>query len=354
MSASEDIPTSPSRAPVLAWIGLVLAHVVAVMGVAILVAVFMLPLDFLEGLVRAHAGAPDLLERSLPAIALHLGLSACLWALAVIVYKLWKLPRQKVVHMLGQRGSVMTETLVILPLFLFLTFGLAQLAINNMGGILANVAVYQAARAAWIWQPEIGVERVNAAVTEEGARDRARIAAAQVMTPVAPGEYLSDPTGTDAFDNSRFALAASQVPMGAGLGNIGQLMSAAGSIDPTLATRNNLSLTNALDTKSFLRRTLLKFTHAYEATEVEIIDQGDRVGARLTYRLHEVMPFANRFFGDFDTVGLRMGYFVTLTREYTFHRQAYSANGALPDGSFKGQQGSSDGGSLGDVGDFKW
>ncbi len=354
MKGASDAPNKPATANAWAWLWMGVAHAVAVVCVAILMALVVFPVATLEALIRAHATVPQLMERSLPAFALHMGLSACLWALVVIVFQLWRRPRPKLVRALGRRGSVMAETLIVLPLFLFLTFGMAQLAVNNMGGILANVAVYQAARAAWLWKPEVGVQRVSHKMTDKEVKDRARIAAAEVMTPVAPGAYLSNPTGSDAFKKTRFALAAGQVPMGGALGGAGSLLATVGSVSPKLATRNNLSLTTALGTSSFLRRSLLKFTHAYEATSVKITQKNKRVGVKLTYQLHEVMPVANHVFGKFKKVGWRLGYFLTIKREYTFRQQPYSANGSLPDGSFKGKKGSSNGGSLGDVGAFKF
>jgi hypothetical protein len=327
-------------------------HLVAVGAVAVLVAVVLLPIATLENIVQAHATVPYILEQSLPALAVHVGLSACLWALVVIAYLLWKNPDARPTRVLAHRGTVMVETLVILPLFFLLTFGLAQLAVNNVAGILANVAVYQSARTAWLWQPEIGVDRAGHSMTTPEVQDRSRIAAALVMTPAAPGNFMSNPIGSDAFDKTRFAMAAGQLPMGAGAGDFGSLMAAAGSVDPTVATRNNLSLSTALDESSFLRRTVLKFSHAYEATSVEINETAANVEVTLTYKHHQVMPLVNRFFGDFGNAGARVGYFTTVNRTYSFPLQPYTPNGALPDGSFDGDSGSSDGGGLGDVGEF--
>jgi hypothetical protein len=296
-----------------------------------------LPLSSLKLVAAAHAAVPEIMDLSLPAILLHLGLSACIWALLVIIYKLSNRPRPRVVRALGQRGSVMAETLIVLPIFFLMSMGLAQLAINNVAGILANVAVYQSARTAWVWQPEKNIARVNATVTQANITDRARIAAALVMTPAAPGNYFSSPFyGTQAFKATRFSMAASQVPGGGALGGIGGLLTTVGSIDPTIATRNNLSLSRALDHSSFLRRGMQKFTHAYAATTVRVIQPSGRIGVELTYKLHQVMPFARRLFGTFDSVHMRMGYFVTYTRQYTFKAQPYMPNAALPDNGFGG------------------
>lgn len=324
-------PTSAESSRPVSWVLACVGHVAAVSLIASGVAVLIVPMATLKLVFSAHQMAPAMIERSLPSILLHIGLSACIWALCVIAYKLWIRPRPKVLHRLGQRGSVMTETLIVLPVFFVLCFGMAQLAVNNIGGILANVAVYQAARAAWIWQPEVGVTRVSTEITQEDAENRVRIAAALVMTPVAPGDYKKDDEGNDAFGKNREAMASSQDILGTVL-NIPDIMAGFEAGGNTRATRNNLSLARALDESTFMTRTVRKFTHAYQATAVVIKTDSGRTEVDMTYKLQQVMPIANRIFGEFDTVAGREGLFSVYKRTYSFRTQPFKPNSQTPDG----------------------
>ena len=242
--------------------------------------------------------------------------------------------------MRAARGTVLTEFLIILPVFLLLTFGMAQLAINNMAGMLANVAVYEAARAVWIWQPEVDTGRATADPV-----DRARIAASQVMTPVAPGNFMVIPTGLSAeFRASRNALMLSQIPFGGSIpSGLTDLGAGAGSISLQSAEKD-LSMSKALDTSTFLSRSLTKYTHAYLATNVEVIN-GSEIGATLTYQHNQVMPLVGIIFGkksgglfgvNFDAPGMRSGYYATYQRSYAIKAQAWKPNITMPnDDSFK-------------------
>lgn len=335
------------------WVGAAFFHTAGVALVAAAAALLVLPFETLEMLASVHLAVPQVMGNSAPALFLHVGLSACMWALLVIIYKLWKHPRARRVHALGRRGSVMTETLIVLPIFLLMTLGLAQLAINNVAGILANVAVYEAARTAWLWTPEEGVERVSGTVDAAAVKERARIAAALVMTPAAPGEFVTDPlSGSEEFKRTRFAMAASHVPGGGGFDSIGDLLSTAFSFNFTRATERNMSLSRALDESTFIERGLLKFTHAYTVTDIEVTQPEEgRIGVNLTYHHHQAMPYVRRLYGTFKMsgVGFRSGYYVEYTREYSFKAQEYPANAALPDNGFGGNQMAGGGGSARDA-----
>lgn len=342
--------TPPSPAPTPAhWALRAGLHALAVLGIAFILALLMMPLSTLEWVAATHLATPELMQLSRTAILLHLGLAACTWALLVILFKLARRPRPLLVHTLSARGSVMTETLIVLPIFLLLSMGLVQLSINNIAAILANVAVHQAARTAWIWQPESGKKRVTREVNAEDVKDRARIAAALVMTPVAPGNFLSNPMGSQAFHTARFAQAASQLPLAGGAGGLGEFIAGITSFEPTVATRGNLTLTRALDQSSFLRRSVLKFTHAYEATAIEVTQADGRIGVKMTYKLHQTVPFVRNVMGSLSMVGLRMGYFATYHREFSFKAQPYAPNEHLPNNNFSGQGANRSGGDVADV-----
>jgi hypothetical protein len=279
---------------------------------------------------------------------LHLGLAACLWAMTFIVFQLIKMrvSQRKLGVVKLARGSVMTETIVILPVWMLLVFGLLQLAVNNVGGILANVAVYEAARTAWVWKGEVGK---RAGVTDAIVTDRARIAAAMVMTPVATGDFTSDPRlPTVAANKMRNALALAHVPLIGSVasqvlpGNAQDLIAGAGSFSFTgLATRNNQSVWRALDGDPFIIRTLKKFTFAYHCTKVEVSESGGETVAKLTY-LHQIsMPMMGPVFGSrklfsADT-GYRSGYYTTYKRSSGRASQSNNpANAALPSNFFDG------------------
>lgn len=340
MNSSPAQPHTHLYRRALGWLCAALFHVVGVALIALAGAFLVLPFEILEAVASVHLATPQVMDNSAAAILLHVGLSACMWALLVILYKLWQRPQPQHIHSLGQRGSVMTETLIVFPVFLLISMGLGQLAINNVAGILANVAVYEAARTAWLWAPEQDVERVTGTVNEDGVKDRARIAAALVMTPAAPGNFFSNSlAGTDEFKKTRFAMAASQVPAGGAFGSLGELAGDGLSLLEPMATRKNLSLSRALDESTFLKRGVLKFTHAYAVTDIEITQpDGNRVAAELTYQQHQVMPFVRRLFGKFKTsdVGMRLGYYVEFKREYSFRAQNYPPNVELPDNGFGG------------------
>lgn len=268
---------------------------------------------------------------------LHVGLSACLWAMLYLVGSYLVTARDKTARTIRvSRGTAMTETLIVIPVFLLLCFGLAQLAINNIAGILANVAVYQAARSAWVWKGEEGVTRVQAVSSGE-ARDRARIAAALVMTPVAPGEFWNNPTISDqAASRMRDSLAKANIPLvGAAVPssvvNVGTNVFGTGLKNPFEET----SFVAALDTSHYAVRGIRKYTHAWHATSVRVTDSanGD-TSVRLRYRHFVAMPLMGRLFGNLNVVGLRPGHYSTFNRTYGFKSLSKTPpNPKLPSGT---------------------
>lgn len=335
----DDQPAPSMSSQAWQWTLVSLGHLGGVTLIASGIALLVLPLSTIKLVLSAHRVAPMMIQRSMASILLHIGLSACIWALGVILYKLWKRPRPQVIHRLGQRGSVMTETLVVLPVFMLLSFGMAQLAVNNIGGILANVAVYEAARAAWVWQPEVDVTRVTK-VTDSIVENRVRIAAAMVMLPVAPGDFEVDSVDDDTFKSAREALALGQMPWGMLAGGE-SIVNFVGGLNTKKAYQNNLSVARALDESSFLARTVRKFTGAYQATTVDISERqanesdqgsGNRTVVELTFKLQQAMPLTGRVFGELETIGGRKGYYNTYTRTYSFRTQPFKPNPNLPNG----------------------
>lgn len=319
------------------WLGVLLTgvgHLAAILGIAMGTTLLVMPWKHAQDVALRLESVPRLWDMSTTGIFIHIGLAACCWALMVIVYKLGRLrmAEAKTARTIRlSRGSVITETLVVFPIFLVLTFGMAQLAVNNIAGILANIAAYEAARAAWVWKPEAEAGRMG--TTDGNAVEKCRIAVAMVMTPVAPGEFLSDVT----MDGSDFAEEARMVALGANVPLMGVLSTLVpaeanslfqagvtlASIAPQLAVRGNLTYNTALDDQSFWLRTIRKFTHAYEAAGCEIKDDHS---VKMTYQMHAAMPVVRPIFGELKIVGGRIGYFSEFVREFGFRKQVNTPN----------------------------
>lgn len=342
MKETETMVNRSRRAGALGgWTLLAVGHGAATLLVAALVWLLVVPPEYVEPIGRRLLGNDEVWQMSTTALLIHLGLAACIWALVVILYKLVMLyraeGRQRTVRL--ARGSVMTETLIIMPLFFLLTFGMAQLAVSNIAAILANVAAYEAARAAWIWQPEEdGGGRMG--IADGIAVEKCRIAVALVMLPVANGEFFSDPRLPTYASKMRVNAVGAHIPFGGTLTSldpeISDLIAGAASLQLRVAVRSQQTMPRALDTGSFIRRTATKFTHAFHASGCAINDDHS---VTMTYALHIAMPlmgpvfgekrapstniseFINSGFGDLEGVGGRWGYFSTYTRELGFRKQ---------------------------------
>lgn len=302
-----------------------LVHFVGVLTVGALIMVpFLNRATF--GAILTSAQSADYLGLIWTDLAIYLGLAACLWAMVVIVFEVLTSRRNPVQKTLNlERGSVMTETLIILPVFLLLTFGIAQLAVNNVAGLLTNTAAFQSGRTAWLWSSEadIGRRGVNDTMVEE----LTRVQAAAVLTPVAPGEFIQDTGGgTEEFKKMRGILVGSQLPsFSSDTGQAG--MDAADVlVNGTYLTKvsgRDSSFLRAIDsTSGFRTRAARKFTFAYHATDAQIVNQGDNVGVRLTYFHHQAFPLVGRIFGEPHTdIGSRPGFYAEITREFTMPKQ---------------------------------
>jgi hypothetical protein len=314
-----------------------LAHTLGVLVVAAVMFVPLLNKPTLE-LMWASAAEHAFLEFTALEVLLHFALAGCLWTMIVLFWGVVRSRRQPVKTLLNlNRGNVMTETLVILPVFFLLTFGIAQLAINNMAAIVANTAVFQAGRTVWLWSSEAEANRRGVTFTK--AREMARVQAAAVMTPVAPGDFVQDPgIGSGEFESMRAILLGSQIPFpSSDLGQVADsavpLFFAFDSIDPaslsslgggsgmTSIPGKNSSYYRAFDSSGFRSRTVRKFTFAYACTHIQLIDHGDQVGARLVYLQQQAMPMVGRIFGDFSIVSLRPDYYARIEREFTMNKQ---------------------------------
>lgn len=296
------------------WAGRALVHSVGTLCLA--VAMFWLTIGWSGAQSLATALGEPHFHFEWWRLGLIFGLAACLWALVVIAV-LWvreskQRSFQRVVS--ASRGTVMTETLIILVPFLLLTSGLAQLAILEMSVILGHVAAYQGARTAWVWFPE--TTRPGRTTSTAEIQNRARIAVALVMTPTAPEAYqVGAITNPAAVRNRNFMRAYFEPGFVTG--------SAAGVFTSNLVSADHVDLTyhKAYDTGTMQDRASRKFSMAYHATNVSLIT-GGQVGIQFTYQQNCVFPwFAYIWGGGLQTIGGRSGYYTPINRRYTIAAQ---------------------------------
>ncbi len=320
-----------------------LGHLSAVAAIAMGVTLLIMPWRHARGIVGHLRDVPQLWEASAVPMLLHVGLAACLWASICIIVQLGRIrvaEMKKPAAIRLSKGTVITETLVVMPIYLLLTFGLGQLSINNVGGILANVASYEAARAAWVWQPEVdlgsGDRRMG--ITNGTAVEKCRIAVALVMMPVAPGDYAKLPMLNSAnADKARMMVLGANVPLmgvistqvpaqAMGVAQAGVAALGAGDLG-----MNKLSYSATLGGSAFWLRSIRKFTTAFLAAKCEI-NAGDH-SVRMTYRHHNAMPLVGRVFGSLqvlDAPGQRPGYYSDYVRNFGFRKQFNTPNKKLP------------------------
>ena len=287
--------------------------------------------------------------------AMHLALSTLLWFVAAGAAEgLWRKRHRLRVHRRAvepSAGSAYVEFLAVLPVFLLLTFGLLQLTMINIGAALARVAAYESARTVWLWQPEI---QANSDVQLEDVANRARIAAALVMTPVAPGHYrMNDPASVTGDEHDAFIAVrdAMTVRFDESILSTSETLDAP-AVDLELESRQ-ATLVSALDASDMTERAFRKFTFSYLSTEVDPMDgvivegpdpcdpnneddQGDisRVGAHFSYYQHMNMPFVDRAFGQpapdgADFAG-RGGQYFEWDIKFTFPMQRQCPNRNTP------------------------
>lgn len=323
-TTQDSAQTLAHRSSLSAWPVRAVAHSAGVMTVAGLMLLPYVSRQTLE-IFWTSAQHKAFLQLAWLDTALFLGLAACLWALVVILFEIVTARRAPLSRVLRlQRGSVLTETLIVLPIFLLLTFGIAQLAINNIAGMLTNAAVFQAGRTAWLWSSEADARRMG--VSLNMAKEKARVQAAAVLTPVAPGEYVQTlGSGTAEFRQMRGILIGSQVPsFSANTGQIGMTMAPALMLGDNMmsTTETNSSFTRALDTTSWRQRTARKFSFAYQATDVKVTNSGNQINVELTYSHHQGFPLVGKIFGDsYTMIGGRPGYYAKITRHFSMRKQ---------------------------------
>lgn len=307
----------------IAWTGHVLGVVVTAIG---MVAALGLSVDSVAMLFEG-------VEQGLQVGQLHvdgltlLGVSALVWG---VLYggARWMMregtmrTRQgRVVRVARSRGTVLTETLIIIPVYLTVMLGSMQLAQNAIAGLMTTLAAFQAGRSASVWVPE-----VRNGVNEEVIKDKIRSAAAAVVAPVVPVNFNSRCTPAN---NS-----ATMQKMLAGMATAGHV----NTPDASLAfarlsgADRYLNVAEGFDNLQMSLRGSAKLRFAYCAIDLEgdvpnssstngyeVVNQGgvSMVRTTITYYHQATMPVVAGIFGDIKTIGERPGYYKAITRTYT-------------------------------------
>ncbi len=256
---------------------------------------------------------------------LLLGLASCFWAMLFIAFLYIKagMESRRKLAIVRTKGSIITETLIVFPVFLLLTFGLAQMAVNSMAGLLTTLGVYQAARTMAVWGPEIGHNRTGSGTVQPNdVRERGRIAAAAVITPVAPSLGRS----MTCTESQQFK----QMVRG---------MTAAGLSPVALPTPMIKTFSEALSDDRFAMRGPSQFKASYCQTSVNFegnfmtnmkSSQRNDFTTTVTYNHKIAFPLVGAAFGTrpggMFGVG---GYTSTITRSYKM-TQFLSPNPLLP------------------------
>jgi hypothetical protein len=230
-------------------------------------------------------------------VGIHLFLSAALWGMIAFAGKrLMKRDDDRSKRIIKlQSGTAMTEFLIILTPFLLLTSGLAQLAILNTASLLADVASYNATRAAWVWETQDDVDN-------RFIERKARVAAAMALAPSAPSDFSTD-------DAAEIKDLAEELDGG---GNY-----AAGGNAPHSA----MTYLMAYDTGDFSERVLKKLYFAYNAIDMNVRIDDENVESNFTYQMNCVFPWFAYIWGDRRTVSGRSGFYVPIRRRHTLPKQ---------------------------------
>lgn len=303
------------------WAAQVLAHSVGVVLVAIAISLPFADRMALELLILRHdaTGGWPLAEAGI-----HILLAIGIWLLFVAM-----VPSKRARNIRVCRGAVMTETLIALPVCLMLIFGLGQMAVNNIAGILTDLAAFQSGRAVWVWYPEFEAGRADTDLGQ--VEEMARVQAATVLVPVAPGDFQVD---AGLGDSPNFARAMGMLygrHNDGGGSDVGVQSYDEASAEVRAAGQLGSSgrFSRALDESTFKTRTARKFAAAFSASDVQVIHADGEVGVRLTYNHLNVFPLVGAIFGQRAEHGGRGGYFAKIQREFTLPSQV-TPNARMP------------------------
>ena len=301
------VTNSPRRKIVSATVQL-LGHSV---GVAVVYSLSFWPMGPEGVKLLGEASAVGAMETMTSTLFLQVALSACIWALGFIAVRLSQLAwqsREKTTRTVKlSRGVVLTETLIVFPIFLLLTLGLTQLTLNNTAAILTGLAAFQAGRTVHIWSPETdsAVAR-NGGISKADAEERARVAAASVLAPMQPTSYADGCSTSQLIETKIEAVLSVSLGVGGSFGfsSAGAVKAAAGARD--LSHQRNLTMASGFDSSRFEIRGPLKLLGAYCNTtanyfESSALSEVNGVGGHavaVAFDHKQTMPLVGRIFGD--------------------------------------------------------
>ncbi len=258
-------------------------------------------------LVQTGLGDAQIQADVMKDLGILFGLSAAFWGILFIGYRWVQEGRRKSkkLAVVRARGAIMTETIIIFPVFLLLTFGLAQMGVNSMAGLLTTLGTFQAARTIAVWGPEEGNNRTGETVTREHVEDAARLSAASVIAPVAPmsaGNIACEKS--DPFND----LVAGLVAAG---------------LSPTETPQRYSTFSSSLERVTFAQRGPGKLAGAYCSTSVSF--EGNILTApsetsveqftvNVTYSHKMVFPLVGLAFGGTPSAG---GWVTDVERTYS-------------------------------------
>lgn len=310
----QDKPASLAHRSPGWWVTALGLHLLGVTGVFCLSVIALLPAETRQALAEAYeAGAFETIPFE---VWIHLGLSACVWAMVAIIYQLLvgAAKEDRKPRLVKARGTVILETILVFPVFLLVTLGLMQLTLVNSAGLLTNLASFQGARAAAVWYPEAERERNDADM--DVVHQKTRLAAASAVAPLAPVDFTYDGCGQE--DNPSFEARI-------------EMLAAQGQDTDTAAgargdgDRPSLSLARAFDHNAFSERGQRKLTFAYCATDVDIsLNESDEtVEVVVQYQQQMAVPIAEVIFGEWGEVAGREAFYSTYERRHTMPHQLF-------------------------------
>lgn len=236
-------------------------------------------------------GDDQITEQILTPLVIIFGLSTVVWGVGVFAARRLNRPQLKTLK--RAHGTIMTETLIVLPVFFLLTSGLAQIGINSMAGLLTTVGAYEAGRTMAAWGPEVGNKRISESITRAEVTERARLAVAVIVAPVAQTTLLSI---------NRCSTSPTLTKFLNGMVGAGVLPT------PNAGARLNIwDYQESFGDKSFAQRGPAKLKSAYCSVGVEassfnnIPTDGEKGGdfeVSVTYRHRAVFPMVRKIFAN--------------------------------------------------------
>ncbi len=323
--AQENNPHKPKGQMVTLFVAC-LGHIIGIVTCASLVLAVSLPGQTLELVMEALRDGFVLGQMRLDGVTL-LGISALMWGV------IWAGGRQMLGMKRGEtrvervarlsRGTVMTETLIVIPVYLVVMLGSMQLGQNAIAGLMTTLAAFQSGRSAAVWVPEMQAGRNG--VSDEVVKDKLRASAAAVVAPVVPVNFSTICTPASNSTTIQKMLA--------GMTTTGHVNAPDASLAFARISGADrfLNVSEGFDSMQMSLRGSAKLRFAYCAVDVEEEIPGgggdngytistengvQMVTTTITYYHQSTMPIVARIFGDFKMIDSRAAYYSPITRAY--------------------------------------